>query len=106
MYSGYLTGADPHNHRRALDELASSYCPQSTEAPGLRDLSGHSSSVLAAAEGVDWAHLFMPRQIQLSTSDYFITGADRPSGQGSWHHPTRGASAIVVHPHQIQIYGV
>lgn len=91
MYSGYLTGALPCNHWRTLDELASSGCPQSMEAQGLRDLSGRSSSVLAAAEGVDWAHLFMPRQIQLSTSDYFITGADRPSGQGSWHRPTRGS---------------
>lgn len=89
-----------------MDELASSYCPQGMEAPGLRDLLGYSSSVLAADGGVDWPHLFMPGQIQLSTSDDFITGADRPSGRGSWHRPTRGASAIVVHPHQIQIYGV
>lgn len=89
-----------------MDELASSYCPQGMEAPGLRDLLGYSSSVPAAAEGVDWAHLFMPGQIQLSTSDDVITGADRPSGRGSWRRPTRGASATAVHPHQIQIYGV
>lgn len=46
------------------------------------------------------------RQMQLSPSDYFIIGADRPSWAGLLALPHWGASPIIARPNQIQIYGV
>ena len=104
----------PHDERRALDEpvffLLSKVSAPEHESPkiwGSQRIEGpeyrnprawrsHGTQASWASPLPCWLLLrvltefiCLPRQIQLSTSDYYITGAGRPSGQGSWNRSAR-----------------